>query len=57
MEKARYSTVFAIAADILPVQASAMPCEHVFSSGKETVTNQHNKISGELIEALQILKF
>ncbi len=43
--------------DILPVQASAVPCERVFSSGKETMTAQRNRISPELMEALRILKF
>ena len=57
IEKARYLTIFAIAADILPVQASAVLCKHVFSSEKITLTDRHNKISRELMEALQILKF
>jgi hypothetical protein len=43
--------------DILPIQASAVPCERVFSSAKETTTDRRNKISAELMEALQILKF
>ena len=34
-----------------------MPCEHVFSSGKMTSTDRRNKMSGELMEALQILKY
>ncbi|EKM60179.1 uncharacterized protein PHACADRAFT_189306 [Phanerochaete carnosa HHB-10118-sp] len=53
----RFPTIYAIAMDILPIQASAVPCERVFSSGKITVTDRRNKISGELMEALQILKF
>ncbi|EKM56582.1 uncharacterized protein PHACADRAFT_92918, partial [Phanerochaete carnosa HHB-10118-sp] len=53
----RFPTIYAIAMDILPIQASAVPCEHVFSSGKITVTDRRNKIGGELMEALQILKF
>ncbi|EKM53140.1 uncharacterized protein PHACADRAFT_99044, partial [Phanerochaete carnosa HHB-10118-sp] len=53
----RFPIIYAIAMDILPIQASAMPCERVFSSGKITVTDWRNKISGELMEALQILKF
>ena len=43
--------------DIIPIQASAVPCERVFSSAKETVTARHNRISAELMEALQMLKF
>jgi hypothetical protein len=43
--------------DILPIQGSAVPCERVFSSAKETTTARRNNISPELMEALQILKF
>lgn len=43
--------------DILPIQASAVPCERVFSSGKETTTARRNRIGPDLMEALQILKF
>jgi hypothetical protein len=43
--------------DILPIQASAVPCERVFSSAKETTTPRRNRISPELMEMLQILKF
>jgi hypothetical protein len=43
--------------DILPIQGSAVPCERVFSSGAETDTARRNKLSPELMEALQILKF
>ena len=43
--------------DFLPIQASAVPCERVFSSAKETMTAQRSRISPELMTALQILKF
>lgn len=43
--------------DVLPVQASSVPCERVFSSSKETCTLRRNRISPKLLEALQILKF
>ena len=43
--------------DILPIQASAVPCERVFSSAKETTTLRRNRISPELMEAFQMLKF
>ena len=42
--------------DYLPVQATSVPCERVFSSAKETDTAKHNRISPMLMEALQILK-
>ena len=43
--------------DILPIQASSVPCERVFSSGKETHSARRNRISPDLMEALQLLKF
>jgi hAT family C-terminal dimerisation region len=52
-----YPTIFALVMDIIPIQASAVPCKRVFSLAKETVTAQRNWISAELMEALQMLKF
>ena len=43
--------------DILPIQGSAVPCERVFSSAKETITARRNQIKPDLMEALQMLKF
>ena len=43
--------------DYLPIQASTVPCERVFSSSAETDTKKRNRIKPELMEALQILKF
>ena len=43
--------------DILPIQGSAVPCERVFSSAKETMMAQRSRISPELMRALQLLKF
>ena len=43
--------------DYLPVQATSVPCECVFSSVKETDTAKQNRISPVLMEALQLLKF
>ena len=43
--------------DILPIQASSIPCERVFSSSKETVAARRNSLSPKLMEALQLLKF
>lgn len=53
----RFPTIFALAMDILPIQASSVPCECVFSSAKETMSAQRNRIGAELMEALQMLKF
>lgn len=43
--------------DFLPIQASAVPSERVFSSSAETDTKKRNRISPILMEALQMLKF
>ena len=43
--------------DYLPIQGSAVPCERVFSSAKETMTARRNRISCDLMEALQMLKY
>ncbi|KIJ10079.1 hypothetical protein PAXINDRAFT_86563, partial [Paxillus involutus ATCC 200175] len=52
-----YPTIFAIALDHLPIQASAVPCEQIFSSSAETDTKKRNRISPTLMEALQMLKY
>ena len=43
--------------DYLPIQASLVPCEHIFSSSAKTDTKHHNCIDPILMEALQMLKF
>ena len=43
--------------DYLPIQASSVPCECVFSSSTETDTKCHNRIGPILMEVLQMLKF
>jgi hypothetical protein len=43
--------------DVLPIQASAVPCERVFSSAKETMAPRRSCILPDLMEALQLLKF
>ena len=43
--------------DYLPIQATSVPCERVFSSAKETDTLKRNRVSPALMEALQLLKF
>ncbi|KIM34694.1 hypothetical protein M413DRAFT_48610, partial [Hebeloma cylindrosporum] len=52
-----YPSLFSAALDYLPIQGSAVPCERVFSSGKETTTMRRNRINHDLMEALQMLKF
>ena len=43
--------------DYLPVQATSVPCERVFSSAKETDTAKRNRIKSTVMEALQLFKF
>ncbi|KIY65974.1 hypothetical protein CYLTODRAFT_329297, partial [Cylindrobasidium torrendii FP15055 ss-10] len=51
-----YPILFGLALDIMPVQASAVPCEHVFSSSKETDSDKRSRLSPALMEVLQVLK-
>ena len=53
----RYPTIFALAMEILPIQGSSVPCERVFSSAKETMTDRRSRIQPELMEGLQLLKY
>ena len=39
-----FPTLFKIAMDYLPIQASAVPCEQIFSSSAETDTKKRNRI-------------
>lgn len=48
---------YRVALDILPVQASSVACERVFSSSKETITMRRNCLSPGLMEILQFLKY
>ena len=52
-----FPTLFQIALDILPVQASAIPSEQAFSASKETDTDCRSNMEVELMEMLQVLKY
>lgn len=52
-----YPYMHRVALDVLPAQASAVSCERVFSSSKETDSLHRNQLSPEVMEALQILKY
>lgn len=43
--------------DYLPIQASSVPCERVFSSSAETDMKRRNRTSPLTMESLQVLKF
>jgi hypothetical protein len=51
-----FPTLFRIAMDYLPIQASSVPSERIFSSSSETDTRKRNRIHPILMEALQMLK-
>lgn len=57
MHETGLPTFYAMALDYLPIQASAVPCERVFSSSAETDTKRRNRIHPVLMEALQMVKF
>jgi len=52
-----FPTLFSIAMDYLPIQATSVPCERIFSSAKDTDTVKRNRIRPFLMEALQMLKY
>jgi hypothetical protein len=45
-----------VALDVLPVQASSIPCERAFSSSKETCVMRRSLLSTGMLEVLQVLK-
>ncbi|KDQ07395.1 hypothetical protein BOTBODRAFT_94667, partial [Botryobasidium botryosum FD-172 SS1] len=53
----RYPLLFKMAMDYLPIMASSVPCERVFSASAQTDTARHSQISPALLGALQVLKF
>lgn len=57
LARVTFLTIYAIALDYLPIQASVVPCKRVFSSSSETNMKKRNRISPLLMEALQMLKF
>jgi hypothetical protein len=43
--------------DLMPVQATSVPSEHIFSASKRTTTARRNHLTPKMMEATQILKF
>jgi hypothetical protein len=52
-----YPTLAKIALDVLPAQASSVPCEHLFSAGKEIAVVRRVQLGVDRFEQLQVLKF
>ncbi|CAA7271021.1 unnamed protein product [Cyclocybe aegerita] len=55
-EQGNHALFWRVACDVLPAQASAVPCERVFSSSKETDTMRRSNLEEFTMEELQILK-
>src|SRR5713101_7521735 len=52
-----FPTLARIALDILPCQASSVPCERLFSASKQTADLCQSSLSAKRFEELQIMKF
>ena len=46
-----------IALDILPCQASSVPCEQLFSASKQTAEDRRASLGAQQFEELQVMKF
>ena len=56
MHSARYPVWGSLARDFLPIMASSISSERVFSSAGITISKHHNRLKADIIEALQFLK-
>jgi hypothetical protein len=54
---ALFPTLARIALDILPCQASSVPCERLFSASKQTADLCRSSLGAKRFEELQIMKF
>jgi hypothetical protein len=54
---ALFPTLARIALDILPCQASSVPCERLFSASKQTADLRRSSLGSKRFEELQIMKF
>ncbi|KZT40297.1 hATC-domain-containing protein, partial [Sistotremastrum suecicum HHB10207 ss-3] len=52
----KYPTLARIALDVLPVQASSVACERLFSAGKHITTATRSRLNPDVFEQLQLLK-
>jgi hypothetical protein len=52
-----YPTLGRIALDILPIPASSIPCERLFSAAKESADDRRARLGPKKFEELQVMKF
>jgi hypothetical protein len=45
-----------MALDILPIQASSVPCERLFSSSKQVATERRSRLGSDRFEELLVMK-
>jgi hypothetical protein len=57
IHQSSYPLLWKVVRDVLPAQATSVPCERVFSSSKQTCTALRNSLDPGIVEKLQILKF
>jgi hypothetical protein len=43
--------------DVLPIPASSVPCERLFSAAKEIADDRRSRLGSKKFEELQIMKF
>ncbi|KIL56399.1 hypothetical protein M378DRAFT_188574 [Amanita muscaria Koide BX008] len=55
--QSRYPTLALIALDILPCQASSVPCERLFSASKQVATDRRARLGQQRYEEIQLMKF
>ncbi len=55
--QSKWPTLFKLSMDLIPIQATSVPCECVFSASKETARARRNCLKPNVMEAIQILKF
>jgi hypothetical protein len=53
----QFPTLSRVALDVLPISASSVPCERLFSAGKEIADERRARLNPEIFEQLQMLKF
>jgi hypothetical protein len=52
-----YPNLARIALDILPIPASSVPCERLFSAAKEIADDRRSRLGSKKFEELQLMKF